>query len=628
MKTRLGAPQAVECGGAPPLSRGELVCKPLPASSGARLPKRQRTAALHSLRRPDFHLATLTVGFVLAAILVARPARAEDPRADAWQWAPSPVPRALVVEGLWSDYFRWEPAMHEAGLLYQQAYVSRSPYFQPYTRLYHAPGREELQRYSVIVIANLDAPALTPERLKVFREFVEQGGGMLVLGGEWAYSRGAYGGTPLEEMLPVTFPDEHRIQPAPAGLPLSAAPQATWKPPFDFTKKPSAFFVQSLVAKPGSTVQLLAGDKPALVSGVFGKGRVVACALTATGEPPPGALPFWDWPDWPKLLGEAIDWAAGARPVVAAAPASTKPVLTEDEMNSLTLGSGVTPDMARRICERPTPATAEALLAHVLRPEGGGKVDLAGVYAALLPFARFEWGGKLRESLEKFSPDLQGRQAALVLLGASRDPAGYDVLMEAVQKEPTKDAAIEALGRLGNAKAIPVIRELLVRAERACGAQTAEDEPAPSVFARQHGSTIVACATALYRLGDADAVPRMVELYSRVRLFERIFANATKRRVAYTDLQGIGILKGIVEGEKKLAAMLAKLRAEAGPIPEQQSAAFVKAAGQAKDPVEVEWLCLAIEQSAASRPAATWQPLATAPDGIIRRMATALGNGK
>jgi hypothetical protein len=197
--------------------------------------------------------------------------------------------------------------------------------------------------------------------------------------------------------------------------------------------------------------------------------------------------------------------------------------------------------------------------------------------------------------------------------------------MEAVQKEPTKDAAIEGLGRLGNAKAVPLIRELLGRAERACGAQATDDEPAPGVFARKEGSTIVACATALYRLGDAEAVPRMLELYSRVRLFERIFANATKRRVAYTDLQGIGILKGIVEGEKKLAAMLAKLRAEAGPVPESQSGAFLQAAGVAKEPVEVEWLCLAMEQSAA-RPLATWQPLATASDGIVRRMAAALGN--
>ena len=57
--------------------------------------------------------------------------------------------------------------------------------------------------------------------------------------------------------------------------------------------------------------------------------------------------------------------------------------LTEDEVNSLMLGTGVTPELARRICERPTPETADALFTHVMRSEGGGKVDLAMVYHGL-----------------------------------------------------------------------------------------------------------------------------------------------------------------------------------------------------------------------------------------------------
>ena len=46
-----------------------------------------------------------------------------------------------------------------------------------------------------------------------------------------------------------------------------------------------------------------------------------------------------------------------------------------------------------------------------------------------------------------------GGTAALILLGASRDPAAYGILSEAVQKEPTKDAAVEALGWLGRPEA-------------------------------------------------------------------------------------------------------------------------------------------------------------------------------
>ncbi len=578
--------------------------------------------SVHAHRR---FMVVRGIFLLLALSFIGRAAAADSP---AWEWEPALTPKALLIEGLWSDFFRLEPALHVAGIGYREAYVSRSPFMPGYTRLFNMPSEEEMRQFSVIVIANLDAPSVNPERLKQIREFVSQGGGLVVLGGYWAYSRGAYGGTPLEEMLPVTFPTENRIPPNRAGLALRAAPQATWKLPADFTAKPMAFYIQSLVPKAEGTVQLVAGDKPAIVSGTFGKGRVVAFALTANGDGAEGILPFWDWAQWPKVMGQAIDWAAGARPPAPdASSRAPKGMLTEDEMNGLTLGTGVTPEIARRISERPTPQTAEALFLHVIRPEGGGKVTLATVFRTLLPFAKVGWGARLRESLEKFSPDLEGRQGGLILLGASKDPEAYGILREAVQKEPTKDAAIEGLGLLGNPAAIPLIRELLVRSENACKAQATEDEPTPGVFARQHGSTIVVAAIALYRLGEPEAVPRLMEVHRRVRLFERVFQNAAKRRVRDTDPTGVAIKKSLIESDRQLGLMLGQLRAQAGPLPEKQTAAFVRAATEATDPVDIEWMSLVMEQSTTSVPAATWQPLTKARDGIISRLATALGNG-
>ncbi len=555
-------------------------------------------------------------------------ADAAETNKEAWAWKPSLVPKALVIEGLWTDYFRVTPALHNAGIRYHQSYVSRSPYFGGYTRFYHLPPVEELNQFSVIVIANLDAPSLNAERLKAYREFVAQGGGLVVLGGYWAFSRGAYAGTPLEEMLPVTFAPEHRIPETPEGLPLHPGAQATWKPAFELNSKPVAFYVQTLTPKPDSTVQWLTGDKPALISGGFGKGRVVACALTANGETPAGVLPFWDWPEWPKLLGQALDWAGGARPAVTQSNAPTKPDLSEEEMSALTLGGTVTPDMARRISERPNAETAEALFQHVMRPEGGGKVDLAMVAPTLLPFVRVEWGAKLRESVKQFSPDLKSRQAALILLGASRDPGAYALLVQALQSEETKEAAMNGLGRLGKAEGVPLILKLLNRAEAACKVAASEDIPGPGVFAADHGSTIVEAAIALYRLGEPEAVPRMLEVYAQVHLLTRIFENAVKRRVAETDLQGIGILKRLHQGLQKLNLMRAKLRAEAGPVPETQRAAFLKTAAEAKEPVAVEWLCLAMEQSGGLLPPATWEPLTKANDGIIARMSRVLTSNR
>jgi len=138
----------------------------------------------------------------------------------------------------------------------------------------------------------------------------------------------------------------------------------------------------------------------------------------------------------------------------------------------------------------------------------------------------------------------------------------------------------------------------------------------------------VESAISLYRLGEPEAVPRLLEVYRRVRLFERIFQNAAKRRVRDTDPTGIAIKKSIIEADRRLGAMLAKLRAEAGPVPGKQHASFVQAASEATDPADIEWMSLAMEQSATSVPASVWQPLTKARDGIIARIAGALVKNK
>jgi hypothetical protein len=47
----------------------------------------------------------------------------------------------------------------------------------------------------------------------------------------------------------------------------------------------------------------------------------------------------------------------------------------------------------------------------------------------------------------------------------------------------------------------------------------------------------------------------------------------------------------------------------------------MKAAQTATDPTDVEWLVAEMESSLATYPPATWQPLTTAKDGIISRLA-------
>ena len=114
------------------------------------------------IKRSVLLFAKLTiVGLLLPAV------RGAEAMNQAWSWKPSLVPKALLVEGLWTDYFRLTPAMHEAGIIYHEAYVSRSPYFGGYTRLFHLPSDEELKAYSVIIISNLDAPSIGAGNLAI-----------------------------------------------------------------------------------------------------------------------------------------------------------------------------------------------------------------------------------------------------------------------------------------------------------------------------------------------------------------------------------------------------------------------------------------------------------------------------
>ena len=106
------------------------------------------------------------------------------------------------------------------------------------------------------------------------------------------------------------------IAPAlPAGAPLALAPTATWKLTAAFDTSPRSFYTHEFAPKEKSVVELLAGKNPALVTGEFGRGRVVACALTIHGKATPTAPGFWNWPDWPKVLGHAVQWAGEARPM-------------------------------------------------------------------------------------------------------------------------------------------------------------------------------------------------------------------------------------------------------------------------------------------------------------------------
>lgn len=69
-----------------------------------------------------------------------------------------------------------------------------------YVQDYFAPGK-----YTVYILGDLDATAFKTEELKALAEAVNQGSGLIMIGGFHAFALGGYTGTPLAGVLPVTL---------------------------------------------------------------------------------------------------------------------------------------------------------------------------------------------------------------------------------------------------------------------------------------------------------------------------------------------------------------------------------------------------------------------------------------
>ena len=162
--------------------------------------------------------------------------------------------------------------MHAQGILYEDAYRAQNAYRGGVEIVGMPPDREALAAYSVVVIVNVDAPALGPKRLEALRQFVDGGGGLVVLGGEWAYGRGGYADTPLAEMLPATFADEYRIPVTADGALLKPDAASTWSWKLAFEQAPRAFYMHGLAPRKEAKVELRADNQPVLISGKFGEG--------------------------------------------------------------------------------------------------------------------------------------------------------------------------------------------------------------------------------------------------------------------------------------------------------------------------------------------------------------------
>jgi uncharacterized membrane protein len=186
---------------------------------------------------------------------------------------------------------------------------------------------EALAAYDVIILSDIGANTLllhpdtwlrgkpTPNRLRLLKEWVGQGGGLAMCGGYYSFA-GIYGAakyyrTPIEEVLPtniLTFDD--RVE-APEGAqpevvdpkhPILQGMPAVW---------PQLLGFSEILLKQGAALLMKVNNYPLLAVQNFGQGRTLAWASDIGPHWCPE--PFATWEGYARLWVQAVEWLARKR---------------------------------------------------------------------------------------------------------------------------------------------------------------------------------------------------------------------------------------------------------------------------------------------------------------------------
>ncbi len=216
----------------------------------------------------------------------------------------------LLVRGVWNRMYRLDEAVARVpDAVSTTAYTSYGHQAQARILGFEWDW-EPIYGQDVAVLANFETRGFAMGLERMLQERVEDGGGLVVLGGLHTLGQGSAMQYGWPEMLPVELngPFEIRKCETPMALgqpdPELGVGKIAWPQPAVVNYR------HMVTPKPGAKV-LLAGSKgePLLVGGQYGKGRVVVFTGTVLGEPPAGSVGFWESPAWADILAAAIKWA-------------------------------------------------------------------------------------------------------------------------------------------------------------------------------------------------------------------------------------------------------------------------------------------------------------------------------
>jgi uncharacterized membrane protein len=245
-------------------------------------------------------------------------------------YSPAPSPRSanehLRVLAVPNGADGWYGFDRAARLLDPRSVVLTSPFRGLHFPIWDFPvSREQLLGYDAVALGDVDPYVLTRPQMEWLADAVHSGTGLLLAGGPWSLGQAKGQPQVLRDLLPVTW------EAGAAPVSVSGPPQAMVEHELLAGFDPALLGLVKSVCpvqtkESGGTTLLAVGNRPLLVAGMAGQGRVLV--LTAWAQP--GALgdgSFMTTPAWQPFAARLLAWlTARPLPPVVVPPVAMQPV--------------------------------------------------------------------------------------------------------------------------------------------------------------------------------------------------------------------------------------------------------------------------------------------------------------
>jgi len=156
---------------------------------------------------------------------------------------------------------------------------------------------EALYAYDAVIMDNVDFASAYSTR-KLYRDYVADGGRLIILGGPDIYTR-EWQNTYLDTMMPFEVKSD-------ALLPLHPPVALTDDEERPFPGNPRLFWRHDVTLRPGMEVMAYAGGEPILARRKLGKGQCITFTGTVCGEDSAASPAFWASPAWQRLVEKMV----------------------------------------------------------------------------------------------------------------------------------------------------------------------------------------------------------------------------------------------------------------------------------------------------------------------------------